>query len=223
MLLSFAIFAYLPFCLWFPCFLRPLSLLCLFPLTGSSALVLRAFPRLLVSCLWVSDALPPWSLLLVLFMLWPCVVLVHLLRNSVESQFLCDGVLPLGRVISYGFLGVDLVLSIFAPWSFVLFRFWSMVLFFFCFCSWLGGLSSASVRYVGVPLLLSLHGVFCLPVWAGFLSFRSLLLSFTLKVLSALSSSCLSTYLLSLRCGSRLFYSFFLFIFCVLQLEEGSW
>ena len=108
------------------------------------------------------------------------------------------------------FLRVDLVLSIFAPWSFVLFRFWSMVLFFFCFCSWLGGLSSASVRYFGVPFLLSLHGVIRLPVWAGFLSFHSLLLFFTFQVLSALSSSCLSAYLLSLWCGSCLFYSFFL-------------
>ena len=36
---------------------------------------------------------------------WPCVVLVHFLRNSVESQFLHDGVLPLGRVISYGIFG----------------------------------------------------------------------------------------------------------------------
>ena len=34
---------------------------------------------------------------------WPSVVFVHLLRNSVESQFLRDGVLPLGRVISYDF------------------------------------------------------------------------------------------------------------------------
>ena len=66
----------------------------------SSTSHLPSYPSLL--SLWVTDVLPPWSLLLVLLMLWPCVVLVHLLRNSVESQFLRDGVIPLGRVISYG-------------------------------------------------------------------------------------------------------------------------
>ena len=140
---------------------------------------------------------------------WPCVVLVHLLRNSVEYQFLRDGVLPLGRVISCGFSWggsglVHLCPLIIRPLPVLVDG--SLLV---CFCSWLGGLSSASVRYFGVPLLLFLLGVFRLPVWAGFLSFRSLLLSFAFQVLFALSASCLSAYLLSLRCVSCLFYSVF--------------
>ena len=44
-------FAYIHFCLWVHCFLGPLSLSHLLPLTCSSALVLRTFPRILVSFL----------------------------------------------------------------------------------------------------------------------------------------------------------------------------
>ena len=61
---------------------------------------------------------------------WPCVVLVHLLHNSVESQLLHDGVLPLGRVILYGFSWGGSGLVHLCPWSFIFFRFWLMVLFF---------------------------------------------------------------------------------------------
>ena len=78
--------------------LPPLSLLRLFPLTGSSPLVLRAF-----SCLVVFLSLFLLGHFMFSSVYWPSVVLVHLLRNSVESQFLRDGVLPLGRVISYDF------------------------------------------------------------------------------------------------------------------------
>ena len=37
-----------------------------------------------------------------LFRICPGVLLIPLLRDSVESQFLCDGVLPTGRVSSVG-------------------------------------------------------------------------------------------------------------------------
>ena len=116
--------------------------------------------------LWGTDVLPPWSLLLVLLLLWPCVVLVHHLRNSVESQFLHEGVLPLGRVLSYGCSWGRSGLGHLWP------LFWSMILFFFCFCSWLGGLSSASVRSFGVPLLLSLSlGLSAFPYGLAFFLF----------------------------------------------------
>ena len=112
-------------------------------------------------CLWVPSVRPPRPLLLVLLRLQPCVVLVHLLRNSVELQFLRDRVLTLGQVFSYGcFLGL------FWSWSFLLFRIWSFVLSFFSLCSWLGSLSSASVRSFEVPLFISIPGAFRLPVWA---------------------------------------------------------
>ena len=45
---------------------------------------------------------PPRTLLLDLFQICPCFLLVHLLLDSVESQFLRDGVLPTGRVSSVG-------------------------------------------------------------------------------------------------------------------------
>ena len=105
-------------------------------------------------------------------------------------------------------LGVILVKAIFGPWSFLLFRFRSMVLFF-CFCSWLCGLSSASIRSIGDPLLLSLLGAFRLPVWAGFLSFRSLSSSLPfLGFFCTLSLLCLFFYTY-FQCGSCLFYSLF--------------
>ena len=78
--------------------LPPLSLLRLFPLPGSSPLVLRAF-----SCLVVFLSLFLLGRFIISSVYWPSVVFVHLLRNSVESQFLRDGVLPLVRVISYDF------------------------------------------------------------------------------------------------------------------------
>ena len=87
--------AFLSLCSWL---LPPLSLLHLFPLPGSSPLVLRAF-----SCLVVFLALFFLGRFMFSSVYWPSVVLVHLLRNSVESQFLRDGVLPLGRVISFDF------------------------------------------------------------------------------------------------------------------------
>ena len=135
----------------------------------SGPLPLPSYPRLL--SLWVPDVLLPWSLLLVLLRPWPCVVLVPLLRNSVESQFLRDGVLPLGRVISCG-----------GSWGHSgLGHLWPLVghplpvLVDGSLLLGLAGLSSASVHSFGVPLLLFLHGAFRFPVWAGFLSFRSLL------------------------------------------------
>ena len=74
-------------------------------LTYSFPRVLHTVPRLISLLSWVSRILPPWPLL-VLLRLWPWVILVHLIHNSVASQFLRDGVLPLGRVISCGaFLG----------------------------------------------------------------------------------------------------------------------
>ena len=57
--------------------------------------------RLLLSCVFLSLFLLGRFIFSSVY--WPSVVLVHLLRNSVESQFLRDGVLPLGRVISYNF------------------------------------------------------------------------------------------------------------------------
>ena len=60
---------------------------------------------------------------------WPCVVLVHLLHNSVTSQFLRDGVLPLGRVISYGFSWGGSGLVHLCPLVIRPLRFWSMILF----------------------------------------------------------------------------------------------
>ena len=62
----------------------------------SSAGLLVAFS---VSCSYLR---PSRSLFLALLGIQPCVVLLHLLRDSVESQFLRDGVLPLGRVFSVG-------------------------------------------------------------------------------------------------------------------------
>ena len=78
--------------------LPPLSVLRLFPLPGSSPLVLRAF-----SCLVVFLSLFLLGRFMFSSVYWPSVVLVHLLQNSVESRFLRDRVLPLGRVISYDF------------------------------------------------------------------------------------------------------------------------
>ena len=67
------------------------------------------------------------------------------------------------------FLGVDLVLSIFTPWSFILFRLWSIVLFLSA--SALGWevcpqLWFATLGFLSFSLFLI---VFRLPVWAGFL------------------------------------------------------
>ena len=93
--------AYLLAVLAFPAFLA----ICLSLASVSFDLVVYSGASLLClcpcPCLWVPSVRPPRSLLLVLLRLQPCVVLVHL-RNSVESQFLRDGVLPLGRVLSYG-------------------------------------------------------------------------------------------------------------------------
>ena len=85
--------------------LSPLSLLRRFPLPGSSPRVLRVF-----SCLVVFLSLFLLGRFIFSSVYGPSVVLVHLLRNSVESQFLRDGVLPLSRVISYDFFVYGLAL-----------------------------------------------------------------------------------------------------------------
>ena len=170
--------------------------------------------------LWVTGVLPPWSLLLVLLMLWPCVVLVHLLRNSVVSRFLRDGVLPLGRVTSGGC--------------------------FFCVCSCLGRLcplvvhtlpimvdcsSSSSalgwaffprlrIRSFGVPFRISLHGGFRLPVWAGFFSFLLCCHLFPFRICPHSPFYCLCRFILRLRCSSSLIS--FVFLDCPLCFTAGG-
>ena len=142
-------------------------------------------------------------------------VVVRLLRNSVESQFLRDGVLPLGRVHS--------AQSYFVPMSLVLFWFWSLVLFFF-FCSWLGGLSPVVGSLLWVPLLLSLPGGF-LPSHVGLafflfflcchlLPFRFVRSFVFICVVMCLGSGAVAVVLFS-------YFAFFYIVF--LQLEESVW
>ena len=168
------------------------SLWCLFPLTWSSPLVLRFCARVLVR----------------VFGLLACVLLCHYFLSSFDFSlvwFLFTSFITRSNlssfatgpslwaelshmVVSWGCSGLGLRWS----WSFILFRIWSLVLFFFSFCSWLGGLSSASVHSFEVPIFLSIPGAFRLPVWTDFLSWRSLL--------SAIPSQGCSHYLFLILC-----------------------
>ena len=200
-------FAYILFCLWVHCFLGPLSFLHLFPLTCSSTLVLRTFPRILVSFLgFLAIFLLGRFFLsflgfgLVWFLFTFFVTLSTLSSFTTGSSLWAE----LSRmVVSWGYSGLGHLRSlVFHPLPVLVDG--SLLLLLLL---WFGGLSSTSVRSFGVPHLLSLHGSFSLPVWAGFLSFRSLLSSLNFQVLSALSFSCFSDYILSLLCGSCLFSS----------------
>ena len=123
-------------------------------------------------------------------------ILVHLLCDSVESQFLHDGVLPLGRVCS-----VSCCFCLFPVWavfvllSLVLFMSWSFrLLFLLLLVEWS---ARCGVSLLWVPLLLSLflRGL-CLPV-----RYCLKFLLFFLVVLSQLSG---------------FFYGLFLFLLVLL-------
>ena len=60
------------------------------------------FPGSLLRLLGFPSVRPPHAPLLGLARLCPCVLLVPLLCDSLESQFLRDGVLPTGRVSAVG-------------------------------------------------------------------------------------------------------------------------
>ena len=150
------------------------------------SLSLWLFPVRFLHLLGFPSVRPPHAPLLGLYRICPCVFLVPLLRNSVESQFLRDGVLPMGRVSSVGG---------FVP-SFSWFRFLSASLW--CPFSSVQFSLLPSLGCVGAPLL---HRVFLgvsLPLFFVGWRFPSALVLFLLLVSAALSSLGFSQLLSSL-------------------------
>ena len=99
------------------CFWAPVWLLCSFP---RRFLCFRYLACVLISRCFLSSF--DFGLLF---------VLLRLLRDSVESQFLHDVVFPLGRVCSVGCgFSVCAVFSVFIRWSFILFLGWLLRLWF---------------------------------------------------------------------------------------------
>ena len=158
------------FCLWVHCFLDLLSLLCLFTLTCSSTLVLRTFPRILVSflgCLVIfllgRFFLSSLGFGLVWFLFTFSITWSNLSSFVTGSSLWAE----LSRmVVSWGSSGLSHLRSLVVRPLPVLVD--GSLFLFLVLLGWWS--SSASVRSFGVPHLLSLHGAFHLPVWTGFLS-----------------------------------------------------